>query len=226
MEITPNTLTFHEYHDCFAAAVQRHPNVKLERLAHGGLIAQINDHGPRLAVIAGLHGDERSGPLALLEWVSCQDGPLVPPGCQVWLMPLLNDLGWNQGIRRWNDLDLNRSFLPGENTPAFVQQVMESWRDHPPAIFLDMHEDYVGEPDFCLFKYNKETHDFADRMAAHLQCNLEHWEDVTLWQGADELVIRDLGCTHCVTIEAPTARPMAERIRWNMAAVQWCLEQL
>jgi predicted deacylase len=227
MYLTDPELTFQEYYRLFKAGLQSDPCTGLRPLAHGGLIAQINDCGPCLAVISGLHGDERSGPLALLEWACKQDGPLCPGDRQLWLLPLLNDQGWDKNERKWQDVDLNRAFLPGaERTPLFVQEVMEEWARRPPDLFLDIHEDATRPNEPYLFWYKEETHDLALQLAEFLQAKSEPWDDFDYWRGSDEVYLRTLGCHHCITIESPAGWPMQERIRWNLAAVGWCLEHL
>ncbi len=220
-------LTFQEFYRFFKSGLQDHPSTGLRQLAHGGAIAQINDRGPCLAIISGLHGDERSGPLALLEWASRKDEPLCPADRQVWLLPLLNDLGWDRNERMWQEVDLNRAFLPGEEkTPPFVREVMYEWARNPPDLFLDIHEDASRPDEPYLFWYKQETHDLALQMAEYLQAKSEPWDDFEYWRGSDEVYLRTLGCQRCITIESPTGWSMQERIKWNLAAVEWCIEHL
>ena len=220
-------LTFQEYYRLFKTGLQDDPCTSLHQLAHGGLIAQINSRGPCLAIISGLHGDERSGPLALLEWACRKDGPLCPEDKQVWLLPLLNDQGWDKQERKWQEVDLNRSFLPGgEGTPVFVQEVMNEWSHRPPVMFLDIHEDSTKPDEPYLYWYKEETHDLALRLAEHLQAKSEPWDDFDYWRGSDEVYLRSLGCQQCITIESPAGWSMEERIKWNLSAVKWCLERL
>ena len=227
MVFTDPELTFQEYYRLFKTGRQEDPCTSLRQLAHGGLIAQINQHGPCLAIISGLHGDERSGPLALLEWACRKDGLLCPDDKQVWLLPLLNDQGWDKQERKWRGVDLNRAFIPGEEgTPVFVQEVMEEWANHLPDMFLDIHEDETRPDEPYLFWYKEETHDLALRLAEHLQAKSEPWDDFDYWRGSDEVYLRSLGCQQCITIESPTGWVMEERIEWNLSAVKWCLEQL
>ena len=220
-------LTFQEYYQLFKTGLQDIPCTGVHSLAHGGLIAKINDTGPCLAVISGLHGDERSGPLALLEWICKQDGPLCPGDRRLWLLPLLNDQGWDKRERKWQEVDLNRVFLPaGTTTPLFVQEVMDEWARRLPDMFLDIHEDSSRPDEPYLYWYKEETHDLALRLAEHLQVKSEPWDDFEYWRGSDEVYLRTLGCTACITIESPTGWPMQERIKWNLAAVEWCIEHL
>jgi predicted deacylase len=227
MFLSDPELTFQEYYRNFMTVLQDAPRTRLHQMAHGGLIAQINDRGPCLAVISGLHGDERSGPLALLEWASRQDSQLCPEDRRVWLLPLLNDQGWDKNERMWRDLDLNRAFLPGaQTTPRFVHEVMEEWAIHLPDMFLDIHEDSSRPDEPYLFWYKDETHDLALRLAEHLQAKSEPWDDFEYWRGSDEVYLRTLGCQHCITIESPAGWPIQERIRWNLNAMEWCIEHL
>lgn len=227
MVYTDPELTFLEYYRLFKNGLRDDPCINLRQLTHGGLIAQVNDRGPCLAVISGLHGDERSGPLALLEWACRQARPLCPSDKRVWLLPLLNDQGWDKQERMWQEVDLNRAFLPNrEGTPMFVQEIMDEWTRRPPDMFLDIHEDDTRPDEPYLFWYKEETHDLSLRLAEHLQAKSEPWDDFDYWRGSDEVYLRTLGCQHCITIESPAGWAMQERIRWNLAAVEWCIEHL
>jgi predicted deacylase len=227
MVIYDPELSFQEYYRLFRTGLPDKPCTSVRQLAHGGLIARINDCGPCLAVISGLHGDERSGPLALLEWACKQDGPLCPEDRRVWLLPLLNDQGWDKNERMWQEVDLNRAFhTDKEDTPLFVREVMEEWSIRLPEMFLDIHEDDTRPTDPYLYWYKEETHDLALRLAEHLQAKAEPWDDFEYWRGSDEVYLRTIGCQHCVTIESPMGWPMDERIKWNLAAVEWCIRHL
>ena len=59
----------------------------------------VSASSPVLALLGGLHGDEVSGPLMLLDWLETAPEPLLPAGCCVWLLPLVNDQGWEAEAR-------------------------------------------------------------------------------------------------------------------------------
>jgi predicted deacylase len=217
-------MTFQEYNTRFETAMAKRQGVRLSRLANGALIARLGQRGPRLAVIAGLHGDETSGPLALLEWACTAAEPLVPPGVQLWMAPLLNDLGWDAGVREWNELDLNRSFLPGKQAPAFLRPLVREWRRRPPAMLLDYHEDLESPGEFYIFRFTEEEHDLPERMAEALGIGMWDWTEYAEWEGCSETFLRGLGCTRCVTLEAPTVWPMAQRIECNLQAFGWSVD--
>jgi predicted deacylase len=218
-------LTFQEYTTRFESALSGRQGVRISRLPNGAPVAIMGRGGPRLAVVAGLHGDETSGPLALLEWASARQPP-TPPGMQLWMAPLLNNLGWDAGEREWDGLDLNRSFLPGRQAPAFLRPLIQDWRRRPPALLLDLHED-AENPGFAyIFRYTEEEHDLPERMAGDLGIQMFDWTEFAEWQGCSELFARSLGVTRCVTLEAPTTWPMEQRIACNLQALEWSLSHI
>ena len=219
-------MTFQEYTARFESALAGRPGVRLTRLPNGTPVARIGRRGPRLAVVAGLHGNETSGPLALLEWAHTARPPLAPQGVQLWMAPLLNNLGWDAGVREWDGVDLNRAFLPGRQAPAFLRPLLQDWRRRPPAMLLDLHEDAENPGYTYLFRYTEEAHDLPQRMAADLDIQMLDWTDFGEWLGCSELFARSLGVTRCVTIETPTVLPMQQRIAANLQALSWMLSQI
>jgi len=215
--------TFQEYYRRFTEQMRQLGCTTFTRLLNGATVAHIGSDGPRLAIVAGVHGDERSGPLALLAWVSSRNAPLIPPDRQVWLLPLLNDEGWDAHRREWRGLDLNRSFLSRETPPELVRPIMDEWRARPPDMFLDLHEDSDRPVQPYLFRYPGDEHGLAERLAVHLGAQMVDWMDFDEWEGSDEVFLRRLGCSRCITIEAPQSWSLEERIRWNLKAVQWCV---
>lgn len=98
---------------------------------------------PVILLSSGIHGDERSGPEALLhfmaEWTFSREIDWV-------VSPLLNPSGFGQGTRcNAEGIDLNRDFLRRQcrETEAF----MNWWagRSKPCQIHLSLHEDWEAE---------------------------------------------------------------------------------
>jgi predicted deacylase len=218
--------TFQEYYQRFEEQMRRQGCTTFTRLLNGATIAHVGSSGPCLAIIAGVHGDERSGPLALLEWVSFHNAPLIPPDRQVWLLPLLNDEGWDANRREWHGLDLNRSFLSQETPPELVRPIMDEWRAQLPDMFLDLHEDSDNPGHPYLFRYPGDEHGLAEQLAAHLGAEMVDWTDFDEWEGSDEVYLRRLGCSRCATIETAGDWSLEQRMRWDLKAVQWCVEHL
>src|SRR5689334_12117394 len=132
--------TSSEYVERFVEAARCH-DAEIVTLDHSVVMAQIGE-GPRLAVMSGVHGDEPSGPLAVLRWFEkTQPGTLIPDGLSLWVAPLINTSGWDAAVRTWGDHDLNRSFTH-EAAPDFLKPLMHHLADPLPALYVDLHEDY------------------------------------------------------------------------------------
>lgn len=174
--------------------------------------------------MSGLHGDERSGPLAILNWLEeTSIANPIPNQWQLWLAPLLNDLGWDRGIRLWNNLDLNRSF--NSEAPNFLKPMMSDLAFPCPAIFLDLHEDSTKDYPY-VFNYIDDCHGLAINLAQAIGARIETWTLLTEWEGTSESYLRRNGCNHCVTIEAPPIWSLRERLTWNKKAIFWSIEHL
>ena len=68
----------------------------------------VSPHARRVYVSAGIHGDERSGPLAILRFI--EEGSCVED-INWYLIPLLNPVGARRGIRgNADEMDINRDY--------------------------------------------------------------------------------------------------------------------
>jgi murein peptide amidase A len=96
---------------------------------------------PRLYLSAGIHGDEISGPLALLEMIR---QPAFFAGFEVIMFPILNPNGLARGVRtNWDEIDLNRDYraLKSREIASHVETLLTLGR-FDAAMML--HEDYEG----------------------------------------------------------------------------------
>jgi protein MpaA len=96
---------------------------------------------PRLYLSAGIHGDEISGPLALLEMIR---QPASFAGFDVMIFPILNPNGLARGVRtNWDEIDLNRDYraLKSREIASHVETLLTLGR-FDAAMML--HEDYEG----------------------------------------------------------------------------------
>ena len=103
--------------------------------------------GPTVYISAGIHGDEPAGPLAVMELLETGffNTPLNWRIC-----PALNPTGLASG-KRDSDLgiDLNRDyFLRVSSEVAAHARWIE--QQHPPDLFLSLHEDWEVEKFFPL----------------------------------------------------------------------------
>jgi len=109
VDITSNDLTFQEFQLRFLVAARRHGCQGIQLPNGGYTFTYGHPDAPRLSLMSGLHGDERSGPLALLHWFeNCEPGTLIRDELSLWITPLVNNVGWDMNCRTWNYVDLNR----------------------------------------------------------------------------------------------------------------------
>jgi predicted deacylase len=211
----------------FAAEALRHEG-KVRYVANGGCMASFgHPNRRRLCLMSGVHGDERSGPLALLQWLEqAPPGAIVGQEMTLWIAPLINDKGWDANVREWNGINLNAAFLANA-TPDFIQEYMSELAQHMPDIFLDHHED-SEKPYAYVYRYTADRNDFTPRLQQALDATDVTWSpsDEERWKGSTEVYVRRLGCERCATIEAPPVWPLPQRIEWNQRAVRWCVSQL
>jgi predicted deacylase len=220
-----DSLTSASFNLRLRAACERH-GAHLEVAANGSLIMQIGRaDAVRLAMMSGLHGDERSGPIALLRWLEeTATGALVPEGVSLWLAPLVNDDGWDLIRREWKGIDLNRSFLDLV-APEFLREIMNSLRSAPPFLFIDLHEDSDVSYAY-VYRNVDDRHDLAARLQAHLNASDVPWKSDEPWDGASEIYVRGLGTSLCTTLEAPPVWSLTERVEWHTKAIQWCADHI
>ena len=104
------------------------------------LMAEIGDAAaPTVSIHAGVHGDERAAPWALLSIV--RDG-LLDARFAYRMWPCLNPSGYVASTRaNAEGDDINRSFSRGGTTPE-SRAVLTANRDRRFALALDLHEDY------------------------------------------------------------------------------------
>lgn len=216
------SLSFDNYYARFNATALKH-GMTILQLSHGGCIATLGE-APYFALMSGLHGDERSGPLAILEWL--ENTPpqyLISSHHGLWIAPLINDNGWNKNSRLWNDIDLNRCFT--NEAPAFLNIIMQNLTDHPPTLFLDLHEDSACDQAY-VFQCREDTHELASALAMELNADIELWSHDDEWVGASETFVRHLGVNKSITIEAPPIWSIEDRIAWQKRAILWCCSHM
>jgi Succinylglutamate desuccinylase / Aspartoacylase family len=96
---------------------------------------------PRLYLSAGIHGDEISGPLALLEMIRQPDSF---DAFDVTMFPILNPNGLARGVRTNRDeIDLNRDYRNSRSleTKSHIETLLTLGRFEASMM---LHEDYEG----------------------------------------------------------------------------------
>lgn len=180
---------------------------------------------PCVFLLGGVHGDEPSGSLALVQLLElvdltrwCTDNAL-----SLRVLPILNDEGWDTQTRRWRGIDLNRSFLDSPHTPYIVDQLLEEFREQPPTMFVDFHEDDT-QPGPYLFRHVDDDPAFVSAMAEYLSADVETWETSHEWEGASEMPVRKLGAKFVTTVEHPGTYSQDVAVAWQYSAVEWVMQ--
>lgn len=101
---------------------------------------------PRVAIAAGLHGDEPAGPWALLQLVEAN---ALDPRFAYRLWPCVNAGGFELQTRENADgIDINRTF-GGAGASAEAAAVLAANRGERFALSLDLHEDCDARGFYC-----------------------------------------------------------------------------
>ncbi len=123
---------------------------------------------PVIFLSTGIHGDERCGPEALLQFLS---GWTFAPDIEWVLAPLLNPSGFGQGTRcNAEGIDLNRDFLRCRCSET--QAFKEWWRRRTRAceLHLSLHEDWEAEG---FYLYEIDTSEQGTSLSAAILSRVE-----------------------------------------------------
>ncbi len=203
---------------------------------------------PSIALAAGVHGDERAGPWALLSL--CETEALDPHyAYRIW--PCTNPSGYLEHTRVNADgADVNRSFGRGGQTPE-ARAIVIANRDRKFALSIDLHEDCDASGFYC---YEYGTDGIGEAVIAKLrsagvaiqdleQCDLgapfaaaemsggivrpgKTLESSALGGFSYTMLIARHAATRALTFETPTSPPLADRIEIHCMAVQAALAAL
>lgn len=162
---------------------------------------------PKIGILSGVHGDEKSGPLTLLKWVQ----ELKKIKTSFWVCPLLNDQGWDKDTRRWNALDLNRNFSKRSRVPL-LRECYRFFKKNTPKIFLDLHEDSFTRKNY-IYHYITEDTTFAEYLSKGKNAGII-WSKPSEWKGCSENLMQSLGTQYMATIEASPYFKLDNRSKW------------
>lgn len=114
--------------------------------------------GPRSAIVlAGTHGDEIAGPLALLQFWESEAHREFSERIRFLFLPLINPFGFARGIRGNGKVDLNRHFERPTAQPE-NEIVLDFVRHRQAELLVSLHED-VSSP--CFYMYESGVRDRA-----------------------------------------------------------------
>jgi hypothetical protein len=210
--------------------------------------AETGPAAPALYLSAGIHGDEVSGPYALLELLR---RPGFFTGFNVAMFPILNPDGLVKDLRHnANGIDLNRDYRSSKSGEilSHIQALQSLGRFHAAMM---LHEDFEGIGAY-LYELNDELRpnlgrDIIAAMGRHVPIDLRpEIEEVRAEGGV--LLRSDLVAKHgriedrpdwpeaiylsqnhsrvCYTTETPKPFPLAARVAAQIAAVETLMAAL
>ena len=113
---------------------------------HAGAVGD----GERSAIVlAGTHGDEIAGPLALLQFWEDEANHAVAQHIRFIFLPLINPIGFGRGIRGNGVVDLNRHFERPTAQPE-NEIVLNYLLQHRAELLVSLHEDVTSR---CFYMY-------------------------------------------------------------------------
>jgi len=221
-------IKFKEYQERFRTAASRHDGNLIELPNGGTIFTKGKRHRDHLSIMSGVHGDERSGPLALLRWLEeTEPGKLINKYTTLWICPLVNDDGWDKKNRLHNGLDLNRSFT-NELAPEFLKVIMESLNNTNNPLgnrfstFFDLHEDDEVNVPFLFHCIENSIQD-VHTIAKLLDAKVELWStEDNKWDGSSETYVRSIKYSWAMTLEATPFWELNKRIDWYMKFLNYC----
>jgi hypothetical protein len=190
----------------------------------------------------GIHGDEPSGPLAMLELLAENQWP----DASLWLVPCLNPTGFRHNTRENADsIDLNRDYrhFRSREVRAHIQFLQTLPPLHASII---LHEDWEANG-FYIYEVNPfGENSLAEPVIAALrpQFPIEHADFVDTWPHKDGIIrpqfapeerpewaeslylIATQKTRQSYTFEAPSDFPLSFRVKAHHAAMRRAFELL
>jgi murein peptide amidase A len=190
-------------------------------------------------ISTGIHGDEPSGPLALLQLIEEDSWPEV----NLWAVPCVNPTGfWLNTRENANGVDLNRDYRHSKT--AEVRGHID-WLNKQPAfdLTLILHEDWESNG-FYVYELNPgERRSLAEEIveAVRAVCPIETAELVDNWecragiirpqvnpierpQWAEAVWLSVNKTAQGYTLETPSDFPLEARVRAHVTAVHGALQ--
>lgn len=212
-----DALDFRAFMVRLGRAAAKH-SLRMTGLSNGAVILVTSESvkGPRVALLSGLHGEERAGPIALLSWL--EGTKRLPQNVRFWICPLLSRTVWESRERAPGGTNFNRVWT-AESAPPVLADAMASLRSFKPNVFLDLHEDQSITDGRALVRCESDV-GWSARFAASLGVKVKHDPKA----GSAESFVRTLGCKRTATVETAQTEPLEQRARFHENAVALAID--
>lgn len=198
--------------------------------------------GPRILVVAGMHGEESAGPWGILRWLETSSSPVA-----LSFIPVVNPTGFSEGKRSNQKGEVPNSGyreIPhppsGKEAPATEDRILKDkihlLKETAREGFLSLHEDpearkfYLftfsrpggaGDPQGCAWELCKAGGQvFGIRKKSPKVPDLEGGVVVNRQDGSLEDALFELGVPHCIATETPKGGSFLQRVEANRKIVE------
>jgi len=208
---------------------------------------------PHLLIAAGFHGEEKAGPLSIMQWLETKQ---IPSKIDLSFLPVINPVGFNVGQRYGSShLKTNAGFCHPEigDAPSPEGQILLANEHNLKKLarngFLSLHEDITVSKYYC-YSYEsrdqpsdfvKAIRDMEDRFFSRYgdgngvvtDCSSVLYSDRAtvheglvhnLCDGSYEDFRMHQGCRHSMATETPGLLRISKRISANMAIMDKFIE--
>jgi hypothetical protein len=196
--------------------------------------------GPGIYISAGIHGDEKAGPEAVLRLL--EDSACLPRATWT-IFPLLNPEGYDRNTRENADgLDLNRDYLH-PTARVSIDHRAEIDRLGPVDLTFAFHEDWEATG-FYLYEFNStgkagiaqaalrsaagvgpidlsETIDGHPAVNGIIRAPDSDFDDRDDWP--EQVYLYKRSCKRCYTFETPSGIDLETRVKMQVAACRGAL---
>jgi|GEM_PF-1279349 len=220
-EAQVDALDFRAFTARLGRAAAKH-GLRMHGLSNGAIILTTHESvsGPKVALLSGLHGEERAGPIALLTWL--ERTRTLPKDVRLWICPLLSRRTWDSRERAPGGTNLNRVWNADE-APPIVADAMASLRAFKPDVFIDLHEEQTID-DGRAYAHRHGT----SAWGRYLQRVLGASTREGVWHKLDgktaESFVRSIGCKRTSTVETAQTEPLAKRVNFHAQAIAFALD--
>jgi hypothetical protein len=221
-----NKFSHENYMKRFIVAAEKH-NFSCVELGSNRKVFYLGSGAMHLAIISGIHGEERAGPIALLKFLErTKVGSLIPNNISLLISPLLGFDAWDKKSRENEKLNLNESWSK-KAAPDYIHKLKIELENFKPDLFFDFHEDStIEDEEPYLFRRKSNKNIIFELQNAMDICRKKGiWRKSVEYPGSSESFAHSIGCPETTTVETPQTQPLRNRVGFNLAVLDWIMKK-
>jgi len=221
-----NKLTHEDYMKRFSLAAEKH-NFSSVDLGSSRKVFYLGNGAIRLALISGIHGEERAGPISLLKFLErTKAGKLIPSNVSLLISPLLGFDAWDKQSRENEEINLNEAWSK-KAAPDYIHQLKIELENFKPDLFFDFHEDStIEDEEPYLFRRKANKNIIFELQDALDVCRKKGiWRKSVEYPGSSESFAHSIGCPETTTVETPQTQPLRNRVGFDLAILDWVMKK-